>query len=70
MKKFYKLFIGESIQEGMPENATLTSVVTQDLLKRKVITLASQLKDGQDLYLVDDSSISAYWRDGLYKVFA
>ena len=70
MKKFYKIFIGESIQEGMPENATLVSVVTQDLLKRKVITLASQLQDGQDLYLVDDSSISAYWRDGLYKVFA
>lgn len=70
MKKFYKLFIGESVKEGMPENATLESVVTQDLLKRKVITLASKLQDGQDLYIVDDYSISAYWRDGLYKVFA
>lgn len=69
MKKFYKLFIGESVQQGMPNNAKLESVVTSDLLRRKVITLASQLLDGQDLYLVDGSEVSAYKRDGLDKIF-
>ena len=70
MKKFYKLFIGELIQEGMPSNATLEAVVTSDLLRRKVITLASRLTDGQDLYLVDGSEVSAYKRDGLDKIFS
>lgn len=70
MKKLYKLFVGEAIQEGMPANSRLLAVVPRETLKRKIISLVNQLSDGQDLYLVDGEDVSAYYRDGLDKIFS
>jgi hypothetical protein len=54
----------------MPENATLKAVVSRETLRIKILSFANNLQDGQDLYLVDGSEVSAYKRDNLDKIFA
>ena len=68
MKDFYKLYIGESVAKGMPENCTSYGIVTRETLVPKVRYLAKTLQEGQDLYIVSDKP-QAYKRDRLDKIF-
>lgn len=68
MKEFYKLYIGESMAKGMPENCTSYGIVTRETLVPKVKYLVKTLQEGQDLYIVSDK-IQAYKRDRLDKIF-
>ena len=70
MKEFYKLYTGDLIDKGLPENAKLNSVVIRDLLKPKVNLLSKTLSEVQDLYIEDfNHNISAYKRDKLDKIY-
>lgn len=68
MKEFYKLYIGESVAKGMPENCTSYGIVTRETLVPKVRYLAKTLQEGQDLYIVSNKT-QAYKRDRLDKIF-
>lgn len=68
MREFYKLYIGELVAKGMPENCTSYGIVTRETLVPKVKYLANTLQEGQDLYIVSNK-IQAYKRDRLDKIF-
>ena len=71
MKEFFKIYIGDLTNEGLPENAKLNGVVIKDLLKPKVNILSKTLAQEQDLYIEDiNHSVSAYKRDKLEKIFS
>ena len=70
MKDFYKLYIGDVIDKGMPDNAHLEGVVIKDLLKLKINLLSKTLLELQDLYIEDiNHNVSAYKRDNLEKIY-
>lgn len=68
MKEFYKLYTGELVKKGLPNNAISYGIVSRETLVPKVKYLASKLIEGQDLYIVSDK-IQAYKRDRLDKIF-
>lgn len=69
MKEFYKLYIGESTDDGKPTNWTINGVVPRSNLKIRIKEVVSRLKSGMDLYIVTPTGeVKAFFRDGLDKV--
>ena len=60
MKEFYKLYIGESVAKGMPENCTSYGIVTHETLVPKVKYLFKTLQEGQDLLLSRGDFFNTY----------
>ncbi len=65
---FYKLYIGDYLDEGLPATWTINSSVPRKHLKKHVKEIVPLLKHGMELYIVHNGETHAYFRENLEKV--